>query len=154
MWLWFYVDFSKPLVFHVEGKYYAGLSHEPWAGAYRARSQPVAREIQELTYLPPLPFQRSQLWKISALKHLSTEPGILLMNGRNEQGGGNSCSTITHWKRYSSRGFVSHLRWGGGGWGAPDVWRAGGSFSLSTLEIKGLDSKPEINHHSLCKKRN
>lgn len=67
----------------------------------------VAREIQELTCLPLLPFRSSQPGR-----HLYRAPGFLLVNGRNEQGEGNSCSAITHWKRCTSRGSVSHLRWG------------------------------------------
>ena len=45
----FYTDCSKPPGFHVEGGFCIRLSNGPQAGVCRARSEMVAREMQELT---------------------------------------------------------------------------------------------------------
>ena len=92
LWFWFHTDCSKPPGFLVQVGFCICLSE---AGVGRARSEVVAREMQELTC-------RSCLsGDLGLVGTFPRSPGFLLVNGRNEQGGGNSCSTITRWKRYT-----------------------------------------------------
>lgn len=48
-WFWFYVDCSKSSEFHIEVGFRIHPSNGPEAGVCRARSEMVAREMQDVT---------------------------------------------------------------------------------------------------------
>lgn len=94
----------------------------------QARLEVVAREMWELSHLLLLPFR----WSLPG-RHLSMGPGLLLVNGRNEEGEGNSCSEIIWWKRYLTW-LCFHLG-GEGRWGGAQIYgELVSSFLLSMLD--------------------
>lgn len=146
VWSGFYTDCSKPHGFHVEVVFCICLSNGPKAGV---GSEMVAREIQELTCLPLLPFRSSQPGR-----HLSTGPQgfCYWMEEMNRE------REIAVPRLHAEKG-APHVAmfpiWDGEVEDGESQMQEElvSSSSLSTWKIKRLDSKPEINHHSTCKMR-